>query len=62
MEYVALAEWHKCKFKIAGFAFELKYRVWCRQKGLFQFYNICKGQVNPLISERDMGDRGMSTT
>ena len=30
MENVALAERHKCKFKIAGFAFELKYCVWCR--------------------------------
>ena len=62
MENVALAEWHKCKFKIAGFAFELKYRVWCRQKGLFQFYNISKCQANPFIYKREMGDRGMSTT
>ena len=62
MENVALAERHKCKFKIAGFAFELKYRVWCRQKGLFQFYNISKYKTNPLIYKRDMGDRGMSTT
>ena len=30
MENVALAERHKCKFKTAGFAFELKYCVWCR--------------------------------
>ena len=44
MENVALAEWHKCKLKITGFAIELKYRVWCRQKGLFQFYNISKNQ------------------
>ena len=62
MENVALAEWHKCKFKIAGFAFELKYRVWCRQKGLFQFFNISKRHANPLINKREMGDRGMSTT
>ena len=62
MENEALAERHKCKFKIAGFAFELKYRVWCRQKGLFQFYNISKRQANPLIYKREMGDRGMSTT
>ena len=62
MENEALAERHKCKFKIAGFAFELKYRVWCRQNGLFQFYNISKYQANPLIYKGEMGDRGMSTT